>query len=183
MATGKAPGRRRLYRYRLDRRSKRITTLVIVLIVGGFAAFRFLVAGTYVSAWFLFFALAVLGLYILSIPRFIRIGNEMIEIRCLVESTYIPFSELRSVRRMDHDEVKFTFPLLGSYGFFGYYGYYYDLRRLEMVKVYASKWRNFVELEDIYEQKYIVSADDPETLMETILEVREHGRRVRAPKA
>ena len=53
----------------------------------------------------------------------------------------------------------------GGCGFFGYYGHFIDLRRLERVRLYASEWRNFVEITDIYEDRLYVSCADADRLV------------------
>lgn len=160
------------YDYRLDKRSRRITTvyIVIFLIVAALLLYRFMDSGTYIPAWFLSIAFAVMALYVLSIPRFIRVTDAAFEIHCLVELTKLHLNDIKSVRRIDDSSMKHSIPLLASYGFCGYYGYYFNISEWEMIKVYASKWSDFVEIEDIYEQKYIVSCDDADGLIAQILE-------------
>ena len=48
---------------------------------------------------------------------------------------------------------------------FGYYGYYFDLKTFEKVVVYASEWKNLVEIVDIYEQRYYVSCTQADELV------------------
>jgi len=107
----------------------------------------------------------VAGLCILSVPRYILVGEGAVEIHCVLELTTIRYEDLVSVRRVRRSEMKYCFPLFGSYGFFGYYGYYYNLRYWDMVRVYAGSWSRFVEIEDIYEQKYIISCTDPDAFI------------------
>ena len=166
-----------VFRYRISLCSKRITVLVFAVMVEAFGLFQHFAIGGYMPAWFLFFAVIVAALYILSIPRHIRVNREAVEIHCLVESTYIHYADLKSARYMRPGEMKFAFPLLGSYGFFGYYGYYFNFRKWSMIRVYASQWSNFVEIEDIYEQKYVVSCDAPETLIDAIYDRQEDYQR------
>ena len=168
----------RIFPYRYDLRSKRITVIVLAVLVEAFGLFDYFAVGGYMPAWFLFFAVVMLALHILSIPRRIHVEEEAIEIHCLLESTYIHYADLKSVRCMEPGEMKFAFPLLGSYGFFGYYGYYFNFREWSTIKVYASQWGNFVEIEDIYEQKYVVSCDAPGLLIAAIHDRQEHHQRI-----
>lgn len=155
------------FKYRFDRRSRRITIGVIVALAIAFGAFIYLGHGSYLPAWFLSIVIATMALYILSIPRFITLDTEAesVEIHCLLELTKISVGDLSSIRRVENEELKSTFPLLGSYGFFGYYGYYFNFKEWEVLKVYASEWSNFVEIVDIYEQKYIISCDRADELI------------------
>lgn len=155
--------------YRFDKRSKRITwvTISAVALVIAYGTYRYFDIGAYYPAWFLTFALAVGALYILSIPRSLRITDEALEIHCIVELTTIKLEDIRSVRRIANRRTGLWL-LLGSYGFFGYYGYYLDWRAWQIVKMYASQWDNFVEIEDIYEQRYIVSCQDPDDFVKAL---------------
>jgi len=168
-----------VFHYRLDLNSKRITVMVLALLVEAFGLFQYFAIGGYMPAWFLFFAVVMLALYILSIPRHIHVDEEALEIHCLLESSYIHYADLKSVRCMEPGEMKFAFPLLGSYGFFGYYGYYFNLREWSTIKVYASQWGNFVEIEDIYEQKYVVSCDEPHRLIAAIHDRQGHHQHIK----
>ena len=68
----------------------------------------------------------------------------------------------------------------GGYGFFGFYGHYFDLKNLERVKIYASEWRNFVEITDIYENRIYVSCTQGEELVNDLRELISHARERRA---
>ena len=54
---------------------------------------------------------------------------------------------------------------IGGFGFFGYYGHFLDLRRFDRVKLYASEWKNFVEITDIYEDRLFVSCTEADRLV------------------
>ncbi len=56
------------------------------------------------------------------------------------------------------------FPVFGAAGFFGYYGKYFDFKEFETVTIYASEWRNFVEIIDIYDSRTYVSCREAEHL-------------------
>lgn len=142
----------------LDGRARRITWVVIAVIVLATAwmSWHYLLRGGYYPAWFLSLALAVAALYVLSIPRSIRLTDTAVEIRCVVELVTIAREDIRAVRPVDAGDTRLWL-LLGSFGFFGYYGYYLDRSRWEVVRVYATRWENLVEIEDIYDQKYLVN--------------------------
>ncbi len=79
------------YNLSIDRRARRITWGVIaaVVLATAWIAYRYIEVGGYYPAWFLTFALAVMALYILSIPRNIRLTREALEIHCILELTTI----------------------------------------------------------------------------------------------
>lgn len=121
--------------------------------------------GGYLSAWFVSLVVALFALMSLSIPRKIVVKKATVEILCLLDMTEIPRMEIASVQRVDPRQMRWVVPLFGGYGFFGYYGYYFDLKTFEKVVVYASEWKNLVEIVDIYEQRYYVSRHPADELV------------------
>ena len=157
-----------LFKYRLDKRTRNITLAVlagVIAVCGGLWLFNI---GDYLPAWFFSIALAIIALSVLSIPRSIRITESAVEIRCVVEITHIPYEHLKNVRRINRTELKPFVPIFASGGFFGYFGYYLLLRNWEIIKVYTTSWHGLVSIEDIYEQRYLVSSDRPDELVERI---------------
>jgi hypothetical protein len=155
-----------------------LTWAISGAIVGLFAAVLLLGDG-YLRAWTVAIMLAILLLYVLSIPRYIKVNTRALEVHCVVEMVRIPIEDVRSVRRLMQSEMRGFIPLLGSYGFFGYYGYYADLRRWEIIKVYATEWDNLVEIEDIYENIYIISCRERERLIELFVQAKLAGAGMR----
>lgn len=156
------------YKYRFDRRTIYWTTvyLVIFLLLGGLL--YHLYEGGYFSAWFTSFVVALVALMSLSIPRRIVVGDEKVEVRCLLDITELRRDEIASVRRVDEREMKWLLPLFCGCGFFGYYGHFFDLRRFDRVRIYASEWKNFVEIVDIYEDRLYVSCSRADELVASL---------------
>lgn len=153
------------YKYRFDRRTIYWTLIYIaVFVVLGALLYR-LYEGGYLSAWFTSFIVALVALMSLSIPRRIVVTDEKVEVRCLLDITEIRRSEIASVRRVDIKRMKWFLPVFGGCGFFGYYGHFIDLRSFERVRLYASEWKNFVEIVDIYEERLYVSCKDADKLV------------------
>lgn len=145
------------YKYRFSRRAIYWTLVyLVVFCLLGWLLYH-LYEGGYLSAWFTSFVVALIALMSLSIPRRIVVSDEKVEIRCLLDITEIRRDEIASVRRVDTRRMKWFLPIFGGYGFFGYYGHFLDLRRFDRVRIYASEWRNFVEITDIYEERLYVS--------------------------
>ena len=153
------------YKYRFDRRTIYLTLIqLIVFGLLGLLLYR-LYEGGYLSAWFTSFVVALIALMALSIPRRIVVSDEKVEVRCLLDITEIRRDEIASVRRVDRSEMKWIVPLFGACGFFGYYGHFLDLKRPERIRIYATQWRNFVEIVDIYDERLYVSCPDPDRLV------------------
>ncbi len=159
------------YKYRFDRRtiywSLAYLAVFLLLAVGLY----YLYEGGYLSAWFTSFVVALIALMSLSIPRRIVVTEEKIEVRCLLDITEIRREEIASVRRVETSHLKWFIPIFGGCGFFGYYGHFFDLRRLDRVRIYASEWRNFVEITDIYEERLYVSCAEADKLVKELTPV------------
>lgn len=156
------------FRFRLDRRAKIITSLALLLLAAGVAYLVYESSGSYLPAWFLTLAVALILLAVLSIPRFVLVSPHSVEIHCTMELVKIPIRDIKSIRAVEKSEMRFCFPLWGVYGIFGYYGYYFNLKKKKGAKMYASKWKNFVLIEDIYEDFYVISSDDPQEFIAQI---------------
>ena len=146
------------YRYRLDRRGRRITAAVTTLLVTAFVAFHFVWGANYLPAWMLFLLLCVVLLYILSIPRYVSLDDTSIDIHCIVDLTRIHLEDVELIRRIEPDEFRRLWPLLGSY------------------KVYASERNNLVLIEDIYEDTFIISCEQADELITLVIEARDRKR-------
>lgn len=156
------------YKSRFDRRSKWITTIA-ALIVLAFGVWIYLRSeSTFLPAWITVLLLAIVLLLAMSIPRFVEITHSSIEIHCVVELTNIPLDEIKQVTQLSDQQMKWCIPLGGVYGIFGYYGYYLDLKEWDTFKLYAREWKNFVAIENIYEQTIVVSVSDPEAFMQNL---------------
>lgn len=170
MADGQNTEKR--FRYRRDKRTRRLTWITSAVIAAAFAAVVFCVGEEYVRAWIIVLLLTILLLYVLSIPRYVKVDKEAVEIHCVVEMTRIPIADINSVRKVTRQDLGRLTLLLGSYGFFGYYGYYANLKRWETVKVYATEWDNLVEINDIYEDRYIVSCREADRFIEMVMQAK-----------
>lgn len=164
------------FKYVRDKLCKRLSLVYVILIASVFTAIFFLVADGYLRAWLYSFALAVIALYILSIPRYVSVDGDKLEIRCVVELTRVEICDIASIRKTSRDDYKRTFPLLGSFGFFGYYGYYLDLRRWDIIKVYLAERAHYVEITDIFEQVFVISCRDADRLIDAVEQARKQSR-------
>lgn len=157
-----------IFKYTFGRRIRWASIGVLVLIVVAVLALYQLYDGGYISAWFLSLTVAIVALCVLSIPRQIRVDDATVEIHCILEMTEIELIDVVSVEHVERQQIKWLVPTLASYGLFGYYGYYFNLRTLDWVHVYATKWSDLVMITDKYEQQFLVSCDEPERLITTI---------------
>ncbi len=150
----------REYKYRLNGHTWYWTMVHFAVFAALVAAIPFLFDGGYMIAWVASLLVAVVALMTLSIPRRMVLTDSAVEIRCVSDLTTLPYTDIASVRAVPSRRMYWFMPVFASSGFFGYYGYFLDLRRFDMVKVYASTWRNFVEITDVCEEKYYVSCNN-----------------------
>lgn len=151
-----------VYKYRIDRRT--IYWTIVHFIVYGLlgTALTLLYSGGYLSAWFTLLVVELISLMALSIPRKIVVTEDWLAVHSLLDITEIPREEIASVRILPQKSLKWFFPLFGGCGFFGYYGHYFDLKHFDCIRIYASEWKNMVEITDIYEDRLYVSCSNPE---------------------
>lgn len=164
------------FKYKLDRRSRRITWCIAIVVILLFTGFHFLWGADYLPAWIIGFIICVIALYILSIPRFISVSDDALEVHCVIELTRIHIEDVEIVKHIDRHYFNKLIPLIGSYGFGGYYGYYFNFNEWNICKVYAAERKNLVLIEDIYEDLYIVSCSDPDALVSLTTIARDKKR-------
>lgn len=160
----------RTFAYRIPRRTLYWSLLYLTVCGALVAALVLLSKGGFLSAWFVSMIVALIALMALSIPRRIVVRPATVEILCLLDMTELPRPEIASVRRVGNRRMRWMFPLFGACGFFGFYGHFLDLRRFDRVRIYASEWRDFVEITDIYEQRWYVSCDRADELVALLRE-------------
>lgn len=119
-------------------------------------------------AWVVALSIAIIALMALSIPRRIVADEEALEIYCISDFTSIPYESISSAREVTQKEMLLMVPIFAGVGFFGYYGCFLNLRKWELVKIYASRWSNFVEVTDKCEERYYLSCDNPQELVALI---------------
>lgn len=156
------------FNYRCDRRTIYWTLVYVVAYTGLGVGLYYLYEGDYLSAWFISCVGALLVLMALSIPRKIIVDDQKVEVHCLLDITELLREEILSVRRVERSDMRYVIPLFGGCGFFGYYGHFFDLKHFERIRIYASEWRNMVEITNIYEERLWVSCSDPERLIELL---------------
>lgn len=156
------------YEYRLDRRAKQISFAVFGALAAGLTLLWLLSPTSWLPAWFSSVVWAVMVLLALSIPRSIRLTDDALEVRCVVEITQIPFRHIKEIRRAEWGEFRPFVPVFGSPGVMGWFGYWLQVDEWSMVKVYATRRTGLVLIEDIYEERYLLSCDAPEELIEQV---------------
>ena len=158
----------KVYKYKLGRRVIYTSVIYLLLFVGVSVLLGFIYEGGYISAWFISLILALLALMILSIPRRVVVDEEGIEIQCIAEDTTLAYDEIASIRKIEKREMNACMPIFGATGFFGHYGYFLNLRTMEFIHIYASRWGKFVEITDIDGGKYYISCEERDDIIKRV---------------
>ncbi len=143
-----------------------IINLVVIVVAGCVIYLRY--DGSVFFAWFASFVFAMILLLILSIPRRVVLTDETLLIHCVLDVTRIEYNRITSVRCIPARKLRWVLPIFAGCGFFGYYGIYFDIRHFNLFKIYASEWRNLVEIIDTDEQFYYISCRNGEELVADI---------------
>ena len=115
---------------------------------------------------------------ILSIPRRIVVDDEGIEIQCITEDTTLSYDEIAFIRKVEKRKMNACVPIFGAVGFFGHYGRFLNLRTMEFIHIYASRWGKFVEITDVEGDKYYISCEDADSLIKSVEEfIKPHDTR------
>ena len=107
---------------------------------------------------------------VLSIPRQIVVDEEGIEIQCIAEDTTLAYEDIANIRKVEKREMNACLPIFGALGFFGHYGRFLNLRTMEFVHIYASRWGKFVEITDIDGDKYYISCEERSDIIKRVEE-------------
>ena len=168
----------KIYKYRLGKRIPYTSALYLLAFVGLSVLLTFIYEGGYISAWFISLILAVLALMVLSIPRRVVVDEEGIEIQCIAEDTTLAYEDIANIRKVEKRDMNACVPIFGAVGFFGHYGRFLNLRTMEFVHIYASRWGKFVEITDIDGNKYYISCEERDDIIERVGEfVKPHDTR------
>lgn len=164
----------KVYPCKTDRPTRWLTAAYIVIIIVLAAVMGLLYEGGYLSAWFLSFALALVALTVLSIPRRLTISDSALSIKCVLDITEIPFADILTVRPVGRKDMRWILPIFGVKGFFGYYGHFLNFKGMRHIEIYASTWGDFVEITTIYEKTYFVSCTERDELVAILRENKPH---------
>lgn len=158
----------KIYKNRLGKSVKYTSALYIIAFIGLSVATIFIYEGGYISAWFISLILAILALMILSIPRRVVVDEEGIEIQCITEDTTLSYEDIAHIRKVKNREMNSCLPIFAAVGFFGHYGKFLNLRTMEFIHIYTSRWGKFVEITITDGDKYYISCEDQNDIVRRV---------------
>jgi len=156
------------------------TSIVTTLLFGGLCAWLFATAdgAYYLAAWTTMTGVTLGVLCLLSTPWRIVLSDEVLELRCLLDVSYISLHSVVDVEVLDEERLGRRVPLVGCYGFWGYYGRFLDLRTRKVCRVYATRRKGCVAIHTS-RRRYVVSCRTPEMLRSMILNAKSRTSRER----
>lgn len=161
------------FRNKMSRFSKIVTIAVITIFLITATVLFVINSGTYFSVWIFSVIGAVLLFATLSFPRNLVIRDESLIINCVLETVVINLSDIKRIHPINRYRMKWTIPLLGSYGFGGFFGRYFDFIHLRNIKMYATDLEKLVYIQTVYHDHYIVSCDNFTLLINKVRETVE----------
>lgn len=137
-------------------------TIITLIIVAAFGSWIYLrSASSFLPAWITILLWALFALVLMSVPRYVEVTPDGVEINCTVEITYIPFNEIRRIKIFHTADMRWCIPVAGVFGYFGYYGYYFDFKKWRLFKLYSRNRKGYIFIETIYEKRYVLGIDKP----------------------
>jgi hypothetical protein len=106
--------------------------------------------------------------YALSVPRRIILRDEELELRCLVETTYIPLGSIVDVEVLGSEGLLRKFPLLGVGGFWGYLGFWIEFGSWKILRTYVTHRKKCVAIHTS-RRRYLISCGAPDLLRSELL--------------
>ena len=157
------------YKFKMNKRSRRQTcvwTLFFAVLVA--LLYIFNSGSFYIPVWFMLLALCFLFLFVMSIPKYISVSDQCVDIHCFVELTRIPIMNIVDIKLVDKKQFRMSIPIAGSFGFGGYFGYYLNLKNWTIFRMYARQWGDFVMITDVYEDVFVINCNDAQNFVDFI---------------
>lgn len=151
---------------------------ITVLAIAGALTWLTLSVGNalYIVAWVGAILFALWLLCLLSTPTRIIVDADNVELRCVLESTYIPTESIADVKQLDNNGLSGKIPILATCGFMGYTGRYIDLGSGKIHRTYITHRHKCVAIHTS-RRRYIVSCNNPQLLVMAINEVRQRAHK------
>lgn len=146
-----------------------VSILVLAaLVYGCWWLFVWAEGALYIAAWGTSVVVAIVALCLLSLPRRIILSDEELELRCLMETTYIPLRSVVDVKVMGSEGLKGKVPVLGLGGLGGYLGFWVDTKSWRLYRTYVTSRHKCVAIHTS-RHRYMVSCGAAELLRTQIL--------------
>ena len=108
-------------------------------------------------------AVLIVATYLLR-PRAIFIDNNGLTIDRMVKPVKITFADIKLIRALNAEEMKWSLRTFGNGGMFGYTGKYYN-RTLGSMTWYVTQRKNYILIEKLDGKKIIITPDHPQDFL------------------
>lgn len=98
-------------------------------------------------------------------PLFYSVTQNSIKVKRALMSWEVGREQVKNIRKVAPDELRFTIRLLGVGGLFGYYGLFRN-SRLGNLQMFATRRNNALLIETAKGKKIILTPDNPQALID-----------------
>lgn len=119
------------------------------------------------------FATLIVATYIFH-PKAILITDKDLTIDRMVKPVHIPLADIKLIRPVNDDEMKWAIRTFGNGGMFGYTGKYYN-RILGSMTWYVTQRKNYILIEKLDGKKVIITPDHPQNFL---LDIQSTGKNI-----
>lgn len=142
----------------------------IILVAGLFVFIKYsdqqlLLYITTLPTFFLLIGIVVAMYYLQPLGVTLNDGDIIIDRR--IKPVVIPIAEIKQVRAVSEDDMRYSIKTMGNGGVFGYTGAYYN-KKMGKMSWYCSQRKNYILIERTNNKKVIVTPDDPEALLRDV---------------
>jgi len=105
----------------------------------------------------------MLGMYFFRIMA-ITLNDTSLTIERQIKPVNINYQDIKSVRKVQDEEMKMTIRTFGNGGLFGYTGLYYN-KKLGSMNWYCTQRKNYILIVKTNNKQLVITPDDPDSFM------------------
>ncbi len=124
--------------------------------------------GDYIIAWYITMVSSMTILHILTIPRYILLSQNAIEIRCLLKVVTIDSSSIEKIEKVSPRELHFAIPLSLWFGFWGSVGLFFIPKKFKLARFYITESRYLLKIKTLSGRLYYISCRERDSIINTI---------------
>lgn len=139
--------------------------LYVAVVVGVGYLISLISLGSYIIAWYITMVSSMTILHILTIPRYILLSHNAIEIRCLLKVVTIDSSSIEEIKKVSPRELHFAIPLSLWFGFWGSVGLFITLPKLKLARFYITESRYLLRIKTLSGRLYYISCRERDSII------------------
>src|SRR5580693_3113029 len=145
-----------------------MVTISLVIFIISFIAYKKTGGEVMVLIFFPMAPVLIIGLLIAMYflkPLSVIVDNNSITIERKMKPVTIPFTEIKTIRQLQKEEMAGAIRTFGNGGVYGYTGLYYN-KKMGSMTWYCTQRKNYVLIEKADGKKLIVTPDNAEDMMQ-----------------